>query len=517
MSSEISRSRSRIFFVVVVGVFAAVLLTNVAVVSPILESEPTTPYVASNEESVPTLIEADFTGTMMDFEHHHIYMLADSPLFNSDGTVNQVTASALLYFLDRNLPDASVPEYNEWATGEDKNFPFLETTAEDFSNIFLPDPTEPGESAAAVIRLFPAVADMYGIENGHVSEFTNQWWKIVYRATGEEDDVLTLWMMQPYRLSPFSGEYYPHMINRYDERYRHRTVQGNFGTRYRMSVNLSNTVVDDLCLLNEHDDCPNFYHENNYGTSIVRANLLRDFDYVLRKIDISDFIVTPENLPGQWQSSEFQTGTNTLQDFYTTNQFYIYNEPFPGSRDIQDGLGATGLTWGRHHHFAINNGKDGLSVGPYNGGWPHSRPVSTYTDQVWLPSDFEIRTVGHAFDSLRHTTMIENPHDRYTVLIPGGNQNRALMRRGDRTGFWRLNGFDRGFDAFALGLPYNWDTGLVWMRSTTSVGIGNANTIYHNGNRYESNARQEAGVRPGIHISLEQLRDSLDVGTMLTY
>jgi len=234
---------------------------------------------------------------------------------------------------------------------------------------------------------------------------------------------------------------------------------------------------------------------------------------VFAQFDIEAYLVAPRNLPGQWQSSAYQTGTNTNREHYVSGQFYSTDAErgFVGSNYGNDGLGATGLIWGSHRHFSLINGKDGLSVGPYNGHWPNTTLESTYDDLFWLPSDFEVRTMGFDKDDARFQTFLTDANDSATILMT--NRQPEDRQGNGRSGLWRLNGFDRAFDIDGLGLPRGWMTEQVWLRSHDNLGIGNANTVSNTGNRYGYGVNQLAGMRPAVHLSITQLsQTAVDIG-----
>jgi len=197
-------------------------------------------------------------------------------------------------------------------------------------------------------------------------------------------------------------------------------------------------------------------------------------------------------------------------------------------------LGATGLIWGGRNFFSLINGMDGLSVGPYNSNWPNTSSLSTYNDLFWLPSDFEVRTMGYNKENARNTTLLADVNDRSTLLRSSGESESAEVEENavdedgetiereesaeitenaetedlhetGRTGLWRLNGFDRAFDRDGLGLPRGWMTRQVWLRSQDSMGIGSVNMVTNTGGRYSYGVHQLAGMRPAVHLSISEL------------
>jgi len=247
-----------------------------------------------------------------------------------------------------------------------------------------------------------------------------------------------------------------------------------------------------------------FFIENNYGASNVRVELLRDFYEITTAFDATRYFVAPRDVPGKWQRAYVQTGTNAWGRYYVSGEFQrsaVYDE---GTYIKQLGLGAAGLIWGHHAHFSINNGKDGMSVGPVDEAWAHTAVITTDGDLIWLPSDFEVRSMGHNNELARFQTFIAHPHDVHSELRWNYDIREEDERYGLpywRSGLWELNGFDRAFYTTDVGLSSR----MVWLRSGDSLALGNATTVYHTGNRYSVGVNQFAGVRPAVHISISRL------------
>jgi hypothetical protein len=302
-------------------------------------------------------------------------------------------------------------------------------------------------------------------------------------------------MTEPYRLSNFGGSRYDKQSGREDERFT--VITGNGLQWAYMSNNGTNESDND-----------SFFLENNYGTSMARAGLLYDISRLLEIFDASLFLVAPRDIPGQWQSAYAQTGANAYGRYYISGQFQTPDESENGSANPNDGLGAAGLIWGHHAHFSLNNGKDGKSVGPFENAWPHTAAISTYHDLLWLPSDFETRSMGHNNENARFQTFVADPGDTHSAL-----RWNYVVREEDtrqhlpdwRSGLWQLNGFDRAF----YTRSGDFSSRVVWLRSADSLAIGNINTIYHTGNRYSLGVNQPAGLRPAIHIHIANLRETM--------
>ena len=447
------------------------------------------------------------------FYYYSVLKVSDRPLFRADGGINHDVLENLMMILnDPRLDPMLREEKAYWPTGMAfDGVSYTAITAADFSDFVVPKPCCMSQSGAILIKLFEIVPGRNGVPNGHLTEFTSQWWQLVYRSTDGVNDVLTLWMTQPYRLSHFSGTRYDNPLGRTDERF-FDFVNGE--VKY-IPVSAYNTIRSDERIVSSLPTCDTYFFEGNYSVGVVRSNLLRDFKFLLKHFDIERYLIAPKELPGRWQSSHFQTGTNAEMKFYVSGQFYSYLENYSGATNPSDGLGAAGMIWGHHLHFNIMNGKDGLSTGPHYGHWPHTTVVPTYNDLIWLPSDFEVRSMGHNKDNALFQTFVENvrnPNSRLRWNYRGYRKDDwrySLDTSGGRSGLWRLNGFDRAFDDNALGFSASWEGRLAWLRSADSLGIGNANTVYRTGNRYGYGVNQLAGLRPGVHLSVTQLLEML--------
>jgi len=480
----------------------------------------------------PVYIDAP-DGVLLNYLNYSILKVSDDPLFKANGEINTEVLNSLIEIINNPKlePMMREPKTN-WSSGLSYNgVSYIETTAEEFSAYVVPNPTSMSNSGAIVIKLFETIPGNAGVHNGHLTEFTSQWWRVVYRATGYSEDVLTLWMMQPYRVTPFNGTRYDDLVGNSSDRFVDRIRDGDGNVWSRIPQGSVNTVLSDERISLGLSPCDKYFFEGNYHESIIRSNLLRDTGFIIDRFNIGPYLVTPGSLPGLWQSSIYQTGTNVNHEYFITGNFYTTTEGrrTVGSEDMIDGLGATGLIWDDFRHFSLINGMDGFSVGPHNSNWPNTSVVSTYDDLFWLPSDFEIWSMGFDKDSARSFTSLRDVDNRTTGLrqnreattatfgddeenanseegdgVEGEDENEDILDKG-RSGLWRLNGFDRAFDSDALGLPRGWMTQQVWLRSQDSLGIGNVNIVTNRGSRYGYGVNQLAGMRPAVHISLSML------------
>jgi hypothetical protein len=283
-----------------------------------------------------------------------------------------------------------------------------------------------------------------------------------------------------------------------------------------------NTIKSDECIVSNSEASDDFFLEANYSRSIARANLLRDLSGLLEHFGVEDYLVAPRNVAGAWQTSAYQTGTNSVGRFFVSGQFYTtpnagerneFIARFPGSADPADGLGATGLIWGSHLHFSLGNGTDGLSAGPVDGQWANTTFEPIHDDLMWLPSDFEIRTMGHNQDPATFQTFVDEPLNPISSLRFNWGKEEDARRENDsridttggRSGLWELNGFDRGHNSAVIRGSNSWEPMLSWLRTGDGIAMGSANTVCHAGNRYSYGVIQRGGMRPAVHISLTQL------------
>ena len=444
------------------------------------------------------------------FDKYYIFEVSPDPLFRYDGSVNQDVLDNLMTILDDPSLDPLLREPKTyWISGADfEHESYTAVTAADFSDFVIDEIAHNGQSGAIVIKLFETISDRSGIEHYHLTEMTDSWWQLVYRSTDDGADVLTLMMTQPYRLTNFSGTRYSHNTGRVDEIYIDR-IGDDLWLRIPEG---ENTIYSDENIANNQEPGENYFFENNYSRSIARSNLLRDLEGLLQQFDIENYLVAPAHLPGEWQSSRYQTGTNSSERFYVSGEFRRYGEDYPGSFNPERGLGATGLVWTIRQHFSLINGKDGESIGPKSNHWPNTTLISTYYDLLWLPSDFEVRTMGLQQDNALYQTFVRYPGDpesdltwNYREETPQEDWRYGIGAPDGRSGLWRLNGFDRGFYAGGLGLPIDWETEQVWLRSVDGLAIGNGNMVCNAGNRYGYGVINLAGMRPALHLSLDEL------------
>ena len=501
--------------------------------TPTFTPEPTPePTPETPPDIPPEIIDTDVPdGVMIEYLNYNIHKVSDDALFKLNGEVNLDVLESLLEILNDPRLDPLLREpKTTWSSGLDYDgYSFTEVTAEDFSSFVVPRPASMSNSGAIVIKLFETVPGQTGVHNMHLTEFTSQWWQLVYRAADDDNDVLTLWMMQPYRVTPFNGTRYDSGADNTGDRFLDRMRDRGDSAWSMILLNNINTVLSDERISLGQPPSDEYFFEGNYSESIARNNLLRDTGSIPGYFNIDDYIVAPSGLPGLWQSSVYQTGTNMSDKYYVTDSFFSTGSRWrnAGSYDAIEGLGAAGIIWGDHRFFSLINGMDGISVGPSGGNWPNTSVLPVYDDLFWLPSDFETRSMGFDKDSARNITFLRNANNRSTALRENRaveaeeaeaievneddeddeeNDNIEEQHDTGRSGLWRLNGFDRAFDQDGLGLPRGWMTQQVWLRSQFSLGIGNSSVVTHTGNQNNGyGVHQLAGMRPAVHLSISQL------------
>jgi len=508
--------------------------------APTATPEPT-PSPEPEATPTPNPVYVDVPeGVLLNYLNYTIHKVSDDPLFKANGEVNTDVLESLIKIInDPKLEPLLREPKATWSSGLSYNgISYIETTAEDFSSFVVPNPSSMSSSGAVVIKLFETIPGSTGVHNGHLTEFTSQWWQLVYRATGYTEDVLTLWMMQPYRVTPFNGTRYDEWANNASDRFVDRLRAEGDNVWSGIQQGSVNTVLSDERISLGLPPCNEYFFEGNYNASIARSNLLRDTDFIIDRFNINSYLVVPSDLPGLWQSSVYQTGTNMNHEYFVTGRFFTTGagRRTVGSEDEIDGLGATGLIWGDLRPFSLINGMDGFSVGPYSSNWPNTSVESTYDDLFWLPSDFEVRTMGFDKDSARSFTLLRDADNRTTALranrevavveidededeetedsedieeIEDITEDEDLPDTG-RSGLWRLNGFDRAFDRDALGMPRGWITEQVWLRTQDSLGIGSVNVVTNRGSRYAYGVNQLAGMRPAVHLSITELLKEIE-------
>jgi len=416
------------------------------------------------------------------YNDYFVYKILDGrPLFDENGKKDIFVANELASVIA--AMSANSHNKTEWSNGKPyvvnqlgATEAYYETNANDFSNFAL---SQKGSSTAThgavLIKLFPDVENKTRVvgalgsdgSGGAVTEFTsNSWYQLVYRSLAGDSgasskDVLTLYAVNPYRTSSFNQDSNGTLTDDFGNAQKPTSAQAT-------SIGLSWNQTADY----------NYQYEGNYSTSIVRTNLARDWTAVNRHFasqpngqSVDDYFVTPNNLPGKWQSSAFQTGTNKLG-------FYQYG----------NGIGAS-LYKDTYNDFSINNGMDGQSAGFANtNGWAKSKIQTNYADKIFLPSSFETSHMGFNKDSANGEGCLAD----YTSPATG------FYNTSDRTGLWQLNAFDRAISSEV--------SNISWMRSGISTDSFQARASSYNGNGTYGYSQGTYGVRPALHLDLSNFK-----------
>ena len=276
-------------------------------------------------------------------------------------------------------------------------------------------------SGALVIKLFETVDS----SDKNIVELSKGWYQLVYRAkdAGEEGarDVLTLWAIEPYRTSVFGGS------------------------------------------------------TNKYSDSTLRSAVLSDYTELIKKYPkVNNYFATTDGLPGNWQSSAYQTGKNEAGDYYSS------------ASDGASGSGQVGIyinTW------SLFNGMDGLNQ-----------------DKIWIPSAFETSYMGQGKESNGFASYLADKNNsksglrRYTTPNTALNNQDAAIRHG----LWQLNGYDRAFSG----------KNDAWLRSGSSVtsvsGHSLARRLTTAGDTYNIEIDAALAARPAFNLLLQDVQKFAD-------
>ena len=373
------------------------------------------------------------------FNNHEIKFIGtnEQALFNQNGTINPQVASDLVAALA--LAEVSSTNNDTW---NPVNF----WDAGAFSRGLL-NSQETTRSAAIWVRLFPTI----NTSDANLLALSNLWFQVVFRSQGNGRDILTLYAVEPYIISAFG-------------------IDGN------------------------------------YNASAVRDTLARDYDalhehfYTNFSVDMNYHFVTPNLLPGNWQSFRSQTDT--------------HNDMFARSNSGASDFGRHADEAGR---FSINNGMDGwdnriemsFDRGAGLGEWGQSGADLSTTDRLFLPSAFEAvfrgigTETGDRFETIFESGVVPpltgtHGHADSTLVSHVGALSSHLSAQNTnvRHGLWQLNGFDRAFHT---------DVTNSWLRSGVNTSETLARTISQVGMGAESGSHIEMGVRPAMHLDLRGL------------
>jgi len=481
---------------------------GVAIFALVLALAGFIPFASNNASRIVRAVQIDNnTNGNSVYNDYFTYKIANgTPLFNANGTVNQTVVTAL----NSVLSGTNHANKTQWSSGKTYTVGQLgatagykDSTAADFSTYATANKgSSTATYGAVLIKLFPDVANKTrvvgelgaGGVGGAVTEFTkNSWYQLVYRSSQDGgNDILTLYAVNPYRTSWFNQNSAGAYTDDFGNDTNPTTAQSN-------QINLSYNQSPDYT----------YQYEGNYSTSIIRTNLARDWTAVNQHFasqsggqTIDQYFVTPNDLPGKWQSSAFQTGTNKSGYFFkpTSNQGADTNT-------ATDGIGASPYTdsgTSSSTYFSTNNGLDGLGAGYANradgaNGWAKSKIQSNYTDKISVPSSFETLHMGQNKDY-----DLSANGDGY--VNSGYGSAIGSISNATRGGLWQLNGFDRAFSqTFPTYSLTNESSSYSWLRSGNSSLTNYARYFNSYGYGSSSNASIALGVRPTLHLTLSSL------------
>ena len=219
-----------------------------------------------------------------------------------------------------------------------------------------------------------------------------------------------------------------------------------------MSNTESNTEPKDvLTLYMNHTYATGVYYDNTsphygyYKDSNLREVAQKTYTALVGKYSALDkYVVLPNALPGLWQSSAYQTGSDKTQSSYT--------------------LGAS-KAYGSASYDAINNGMD--TLGTKHSGWTSlsSSTTDPYSnDKLWVPSNYEVIYKDNTTDG--SLTSYVSDATSASATLTNGTAGGTDGENDGRTGLWELNGYDRASNSWA------------WLRSGYSYDDGSARAIY---------------------------------------
>ena len=134
----------------------------------------------------------------------------------------------------------------------------------------------------------------------------------------------------------------------------------------------------------------------------------------------------------------------------------------------------TGTTYYSHHNGMLN--QTNIDEQYYNWIWDNS----VYDDKLWIPSYFEVWNSG------------------------GGTVSSEVGRQYFDGGYWNFSEYENiGFDTLTLDGPNN--ISKSWLRSGESSASQNAIVTMDIGGVNNANASTYCGVRPAVHLSLENI------------
>ncbi len=283
-------------------------------------------------------------------------------------------------------------------------------------------------NAQLQVKLFNGAA----LNNSNINSASTVLWQAVYRSMGSTGDVLTLYMNDIY--------------------------------------------CDNVCFDNTSP------HYGYYGGSNLREVVNSTYNALKSMYSILDnYIVAPQNIPGLWQSSAYQTGSDKSQTSYTSGASLA-------------GIGSD--------CDSINNGLDGLTNNTegtqkvLHSDWTSTAATTnTYSDKLWVPSNYEAMYKDNTVDG-DVSWVNSSGIDGGVNYFPNAGLNNATSGAysDGRSGLWELNGYDRAC---------SW---MAWLRSGYSNHSDSARGVYTSGGYYGGQASiANVGARAALHLNLGSL------------
>ncbi len=335
--------------------------------------------------------------------------------------------------------------------------------------------TSPAANSQIVVKLFETT-NRGSSDEQNIDDATAQYWQVVYRSMGASSDVLTLYMCSPYTSAMFNPYY-----DTNGEPLGTELVDGEYG----YNGNYSHSYLRDKTVLKLYDTLAGEMGVNGVRNGGIFNNL-------------DSYVVTPSEIPGEWQSSEYQTSYNLNRAAYSNS-------------NSSSGVGASGYM-NTFYSYGLNNGLD--TEGVPHADWTNTNIESAYTDKLWVPSAFEVlhtaygqasnSTVGDTGRAFDENDVAVYLSDSTSVNAGVSSEVSAANRGDDRTGLWELNGYDRAGNL------------SVWLRSGYSSQQECARVVNTDGGGGNVSGvnNAEVGVRVALHLDLKKLAE--DYLTLVT-
>jgi len=334
-----------------------------------------------------------------------------------------------------------------WGSKSISNSGTTYLTAKDFGQI-----NSTGNGQIVVKLLDDAVSS-----TNPLNKASQQYWQVVYRSINNNEDVLTLYMVDQYISAQF------------------------------------NPSSSDVTNGNNVYNGETYYHEGNYIQSYLRDKTVLPLYEAMKNTysKLDDYVVAPNAVPGHWQSAQYQTARNSSKVYY--NQTAING----GSNEMTTAsYGASGY---RHSdkHFGIVNGLDENNAvwKTTSASWISNTTEGAYTDKLWVPSGFEVLHTGYGVDNTQTIQDTGRTYDNANAVsyVADYNDASTTLSENSRTGLWELNGFDRS------------NGSVAWLRSGYSYDTFYGRSIRWNGSYGNYDVYNSYGVRVALHLDIKTL------------